>query len=688
MKKTFTKLAALFLCICMIFSVGVVISAEGGEVVDPKSYSQLIDDYLPDYYALEAEIINQTNHGGLSGRTVGSSSNWNKSWNNSNYPLLKDSYGWQRTSSGYAYVDIKVESVTEYFAIGIMLSSQTQHTANFFASYYVTTGADYATAQWKPFDALSRFEPQYSCIPNSSTETEGDYVVYPYNNYKGIVDVVGNLPEGSTYLRVVIYNPANAWTPVLDFIDIYDVDVDADGRFENALTNNGYLTTASKTYFNDSTSLDNALPAGFYNDLELKKDRGDQATGSLTGDNYGVQFYSNGNSYDPYIIIPVTEYNAIEAGLAIKTDNIANVDLIFSVSSNLSNWTDISYTSLASKNYNSMSDATYENIKANYSLKKYCVTNLPEDTKYLKIYINATSTNLWWCMMLDYVKVFKHSSRQFNESFDGYDLGEATTYFNANTQPDAIYPEGSGTYYQNVTVKWQGFGISDGNYLAASSSGGYFVIPVEDTNVIETQFVIYETTDITNGNYNKFRDNTYLTFEFTSDKTITNSTVWNSLSDDTIGSIRSIHTNAYYVDKDRITNLPEGTKYIKISIITPANWQHGLDYVKVYDATKAEAEPAPPCTHPNAKEYYNPINNTVEKYCAEDDLLCIKGDANESGSVDIRDLVKLYKIASDAEYTDYDIFTAECNTAAGIDATDIDRLRQYVLGYITHAFKD
>ncbi len=840
MKTNFKKLAAILLCVCIMLSVGIVLSAQtpaAGEVETDFT------KFLPADYVPVVELINGTNS--LDSARIGNHYENLRQQKLDAYPMVKDAYGLQRLSNqSYGYVDVKVETASEYFAIGMMVSKTAAATANLALTYYVTDAVDYANAEWKPFDALGYSEPTYSAVGNDDYANIADYC--------GKVEVVGNLPKGTTYLRVVVYNtPGYWWTPVIDFIDVYDVDVEATGRydrvlaqdatpttviehyddadysaikikdsnmqkknggvayrvssdnnyfamtdnangyisftanskqvietviifdtnnigsmssgfyyatdvsdignivwepipntsiakktlggnndtgnpiadktyycayayrfynlpsdiaaiklelgsknwaptidyidiydvstgesvdFDNALSKNGYDTLESFTYFDTKGESLDAIFADstYYNGIEMKE-RGSSVGGRNNLDGYyGV---SVTNISNPYVIIPVDDSNAIETGYVVNTSQISNgtdyAYLTYFTSKDKQSWYEVSQSNISTKTVDKSELST---LGTGYALRKQRVINLPEGTKYIKVCIKTTS---WWFNLLDYIDVYG----DYDNSFDGYSVELESNYLDNGEAGNLTYSS------TDAQITKRGMGGRDGNEWSLSLKnasgisldGLYAVIPVNDTNFVEVGMIVGV------GQASK------MSFYTTSDELDAETVTWQKLQKNI--STLNITSNSTYVNsasyvyrQHRINGIPEGTKYLKVKVYGNNSWWHTvIDYIDVYSVTKNET---PPCTHTGAKEYYNPINNTVEKYCANDGSLYIKGDANESGAVDIRDLVKLCKIAGNPEYADYDIYRAECNTAAGIDASDIVRLRDFVLGNITHAFKD
>lgn len=844
MKKALFKLAAIFLSVCLMLSAGITFSAE--DTATPTDF----EVFIPDAYKVVDTLYDAD---GTNLRAVSNTANW-KNWYNdpttgTQYPTIKDEYGLSRGTTDCAYIDVEVLEQTEYFAVGMMIATRYEDTCDNF--YYITSAADptAADARWTPIEPVGYAEPQYSRLLDTTTEAEDDYIAYPHNNYYGTVDVIGNLPEGTTYLRIVTDNPVSgsAWSPVLDFVDVYDIDILNETRYNNALTGytsapvtviegyndvdyssikitdsnmtqksggvnyrtdtnyfaltdsgTGYVTftvnsdnavettiifdesssnkslMSSKFYYaTDISDKDNIVWKEFSKEYVAKKELGTKnASGNAIADSadaryhaYAYRFFNlpddiaamkieigqmkwaptidyidiyeaetdteapsfddvlsaNGyetvattyfddnatltelfaegnndvaigtrdgslggrkNSYgihplstsiaNPYVIIPVEHYQAIETGLAINSSQKANGNLIFYASSDKSVWQQIPQSNI--KTSEEASNADTNALKDTALLKKYRVTNLPEDTEYVKIRISTTA---WWFLAIDYIDVYDidtYANGRFDKAFDGYTTTLENTYFDDKSQAlDNITLNDVTLYDRGTNLGGRESGDDQGYGLSLlndnSSADPYVIIPVSDSNVIETGFVINKEK-ISEANL------VFYTAETTDKESWQEVSVNNISSTYVDNSTLTTLNTSYYLRKQRITNLPEGTKYLVVhfGISGSAWWYNLLDYIDIYDAVEDEE---PVCAHDNAKEYYNPVNKWIEKYCADDDALVIKGNANGDTALDICDLVSINNAITDT--TDIDLFAAETDGVDGISDGDVAWLRKELL---------
>ncbi len=369
---------------------------------------------------------------------------------------------------------------------------------------------------------------------------------------------ITNLPQGTEYIKISI-NATSWWFNILDYVDVYK-PADFDVVLE------GYEESPYKTYFDTKgEALGTIFPEDtYYNDV-ITKERG-SSVGSRTNDGaYGVSLmesYPSGHIKAPYVIIPVTDSDLIEAGLVVHKDNTANANLVFYTSADKENWTAVSLNNISTKVVDNTQVST---LNANYYLRKQRISSLPVGTKYVKIYINATS---WWHNILDYVDVYKLD--RFESCLNGYEAEPVKTYFNDNTKIDT---KGFVAGYSNVAVKAQGLSATDKDYLKAETAeGGWVAVKIEENNVIETGLVI-----------NKGQiASTYLEFFTSADMkswiAVDNINISASEQNCTINN----DATSYLIRTQRVYNLPKGAKYVKVQIHTSVAWQPGLDFIKIY----------------------------------------------------------------------------------------------------------
>ena len=354
---------------------------------------------------------------------------------------------------------------------------------------------------------------------------------------------IAGFPEGTRYLKVEL-TTADAWQPGLDYIDVFNPD-----RFEKVLS--GYETTPSKTYFDTNLALNTEGYLAGYNSVTL-------AAAGLG--------YREGNYVKPdstsgaFVAIEINSKNLVETGLVIANARLGDTSLSFYTSSDMLNWTPVSADNIVS-----------EEIArdANYTVRKQRVFGFEAGARYLKIQINTTQT---WQPGLDYIDVY--ALDRFDSVLDGFEETPSKIYFDDNTNLDA---EGFVVAFSNLTRKASGLGTRDGNHVNANSNaGGYVVIELADTNAFETGLVVHK---------NKLNTSS-LKFYTSSDMQ-----EWTETTSENIVSSQNPcvtvnnppNTTDYYLRRERVSEIPLGTRYLKVEIVTADAWQPGLDYIDVYN---------------------------------------------------------------------------------------------------------
>ena len=201
MKKALSKVLAIIVTVALMATASIIMTATAEDDV-VTNYLNL----LPVNYEAADKIFDVANES----HSRVTMTNW-KFWGGSAaYPTLEDQYGLTRVNADYAYLDIAVENATEYFAVGMMVHKNYFQNGKCENYYYVSENGE----NWKPIQPIGTAVPEIS--PHYG-------INFADTDYRVEVDVIGNLPEGSNYVRVLTVCPSAAWTPIIDFVNIYDL---------------------------------------------------------------------------------------------------------------------------------------------------------------------------------------------------------------------------------------------------------------------------------------------------------------------------------------------------------------------------------------------------------------------------------------------------------------------------------
>jgi len=406
------------------------------------------------------------------------------------------------------------------------------------------------TAEWTELGAENVASKQEQ---KATTSSKTDY-------YQRVYRVV-NLPSGTKYLKVFI-STTQTWQPGLDYIDVF-----SPSKFDNCFKN--YEATPVKTYFDDNTKIDTPNFVAEYNEV------------SVFSHGLGVRdgnYIKATNLSNPYVVIELEDSNAVEAGLAIHKSYLNSSNLKFYSSSDLNSWTEVPNDNIAQ---NQEQKATTSS-KTDYYLRAYRIVNLPEGTKYLKIFISAT---VLWQPGLDYVDIYEKKGaaeekiKKFNSITDGCEV--VTTLLNKNNTLDNKAILG----YKNWTFGLKGLGYRDAYSTqreSNNSADAELLVSATDDAVIEVCSVISESKLSSSYNiYYASKDGE--NFEKLGDDSVYQKVITASEpKPDNYDGLNS----GYVARIERITHLPKGTQVIKI--VTSTNnvasswWQPGLEYIDIY----------------------------------------------------------------------------------------------------------
>lgn len=573
MKKGLFRALAITLSAVMMLAVCIITTVSAEEVV--TDYTTL----LPAGYEAADKIYDVANE---ENSRVISRNNW-KYWGGSAaYPTLEDQYGLTRVGADYAYLDIAVENATEYFAVGMMVHKSFFQNGKCENYYYISVDGE----NWKAVLPLGTATPETS--PHYSLN-------FADTDYRFEVDVIGSFPEDTKYFRAVTFCPTAAWTPILDFVNIYDAAEVAPVQVEFDTALNGCDGDSVKTYFDDTKTIADLFSEDEYYGVTLGDRAGiDIGYRTTAGKEWGIyvsadkiQKYTDHLS-GPYFVIPVSDDGAIETGHSFTSTKGADYGLVYYASSDKENWTRIPDTCIASVEYTAETEQTYATIPSAMLYRRQRLTNLPEGTKYVKMYIYNTG---WWDVILDYVDVYD-SEERFEEIFSGYSDKATTTYFDdSNTNHSDVVT------FNNVTVGGKGMGNragGDWSATATSTADAWISIPVTDANVVETAVRIS----------NDYASKIGLVFYESA-----NNVDWVKVSNSNVAITKEPTNTAYPVEKYRVANLSKDTRYLKISFDIVNTWAQTLDYVDVFEVN-------PFYTAFEGKEIYsaNVIEGFVDPY--------------------------------------------------------------------------
>lgn len=537
MKKGLFRTLAIILSVVMMLTVSIIttVSAEGDVVTD---YVTL----LPAGYDVADKIFDVANE---SNSRVSAMTNW-KYWGGSaTYPTLEDQYGLTRVNSGYAYLDIEVENSTEYFAVGMMIHKS--YFQNGKCENYYYTSAD--GENWKPILPVGTAVPETS--PHYSLN-------FADTDYRFEVDVVGNLPNDAEYIRVVTFCPNVAWTPILDFVNVYDFGYDY------------------------AVSLYPVSP-----DVSIEEPRWDTADMSLVNatvtnleqKSVGVNYRSDTNTFGltdhaqpGYVTLDANYRTSIET--VVIVDKRYQISVSFEYKSSIAadaEWLPLESGSIASKKLKN-ADAASTSVQGNenYELYAYRLYNLPEDIVSLRIKLVGTTTATW-VPHIDYIDVYENpvtedDATRFAAAFDGYKDSATTTYFDDKTTSHAGV-----VTLNNVKVGTKGMGNRnsvDWSATVTSITDAYVIIPVNSANVVEAGLrVASDHADAISLSFYASADNTE----------------WFKILDEYDSTITETTSTNYPVERYRVTNIPSGTQYLKICFDVDTTWAQTLDYVDIYD---------------------------------------------------------------------------------------------------------
>lgn len=505
--------------------------------------------------------------------------------------------------------------------------------------------------------------PETSLAKTPTLTVKADGTTAFTGNYRGYVYRIFNLPEGTEAVKIVL--GAKTWAPTIDYIDIYDLDTDltdAD-RFEAALKD----TKAEPTTI-ESLAEFNASP------LKLGDVSGLQSASDSTR-NYrttNTMFITPSANAKGSLAFKVNDSQIIETTTVFDeaASNIAamSIEFFYTIDADAETvvWQPMPITSIAkTPTLTVKSDGTTA-MPGNYRAYTYRLFNLPEGTEGIKIVLGSKT----WAPTIDYIDIYNIdtlAAGRYEAAFgDAYTVADKV-YFEDNTK---INVEGYVVSYEGLTVHSAGLGVSEANYAKADTTeGGNVVINVTDTQLVRTGLVVHKGQ----------KANTYLTYYVSKDNVN-----WTKLTNRHIATTEKIattvaatpNTTDYYLVEERLTNLPAGTKYLKVEVTTPTAWQPGLDFIYVYDLAEAPHE------HKFGEWLYNPIKHTVEKFCEDDYTYYIKGNvadtAEADGVLDIYDIVMMNEIAGGAEFNgEADVLDGD--DSGVFDLADLTWLRKFIL---------
>ncbi len=501
---------------------------------------------VPEGYAL-AETLITDESGKLGNARILESYNWAYK-QNSLVAYMDNADGCQRIeANGYNEEAYIVLSVDDSMAVKVGMTIYDGHAETASNTYYASADG----VKWTRVG-----------IAAYNVETIDE--VNGYTDYFGRVELVTNLPKGTTQLRIVTNNsyPYAWYNPFLDFINVYEkLPEGTTLTFDTALDT--YEDVAEKTYFGDNTAIGNI---GFYSYSNMTI--GAQGYGYLENNHASPTATS-----DAYIILAVDETKALEVGTMIYTGNEATNSINYYVSEDAVLWSKLNADNVLTKD---TPDTPNKVGTKTYCLRQDRVVNLPEATKYVKVEV-VTPTVSWTQLGIDYIDVYSLASEEstldYNTALSDYNTDEKTTYFDNNTAIESV-----GVYsYNNMKVASAGLGYREANYaIPTATSDAYVVLKADDLTALEVG------TKIANSRIG----DTFVNYYVSED-----AATWTKLGDSNVFTNEDTTTiSGYCLRMDRVVNLPLSTRYIKVEVVTAATWQPGVDYIDVYtkDAEKSE----------------------------------------------------------------------------------------------------
>ncbi|MBO7217388.1 MAG: hypothetical protein J6V50_01665, partial [Clostridia bacterium] len=536
MKKALSKVLAIIVTVALMATASIIMTATAEDDV-VTNYLTL----LPENYEAADKIFDAANES----HSRVTMTNW-KFWGGSAaYPTLEDQYGLTRVNADYAYLDIAVLSETEYFAVGMMVHKNYFQNGKYENYYYVSENGE----NWKPIQPIGTAVPEIS--PHYS-------VNFADTDYRVEVDVIGNLPEGSNYVRVLTVCPSAAWTPILDFVNVYDL---------------GYNYAVSLYPETPVVSIEE--PRWDTADMEKVNATVSNLKQVANALNYRAELNTFGLE-DPaqpgYVTMDANNRNSIEAAFIFEKNRQMSVSFEYKASIAVdAEWLPLGSDSIAMKQLNN-ADAASTSIQGNtnYEVYAYRLYNLPENILSVRIKL-VGSAGVTWVPLIDYIDIYENpitesEETRFAAAFDGYKDSATAVYFDDKTTNHAGV-----VTLNNVTVGSKGMGTRNGVDWSATVSNitdAYVVVPVNSSNVIEAGLRVASdrANDISLSFYASADANNWVKISDANDFVITETT-----------------TTSYPVERYRVTNLPNGTAFLKIKFEVGTTWAQTLDYVDVYD---------------------------------------------------------------------------------------------------------
>lgn len=521
--------------------------------------------------------------------------------------------------------------------------------------FFYTTDVNAATVSWTAL-------PESSIAKTPTQTVKSDGTTAFTGNYRGYVYRLFNLPEGTEGIQIVL--GSKTWAPTIDYIDIYDLDTDLTDatRFEAALKDTKASTTIESWDAFNASALKIGTPSGLQH-------ASDTTRNYRTTDNKFITPSANAKGN---LAFKVNDSQVVETTTVFdeSASNIAAMSIEFFYSTNIDAetiaWQPVPAASIAKTNTLTVKSDGVTAMPGNYRAYTYRLFNLPEGTEGIKIVLGSKT----WAPTIDYIDIYdvdKYAEGRYEAAFNGIYTEVNTSYFDSNRK---INDAGYVVSYEGLTVHSSGLGVNEANYAKAdTTAGGNVVINVTDKQLVRTGLVVHKGQ----------KANTYLTYYVSADNAN-----WTKLTDRHIASQEEIRTTVaanpnttdYYLVEERLTNLPVGTKYLKVEVTTPTAWQPGLDFIYVYDVAEA------PHVHSFGDWLYNPLKHTVEKFCEDDNTYYIKGnvaDVSETDEVlDIYDIIMMNEIAGGAEFNgEADVLDGD---GSGVfDLADLTWLRKFIL---------
>jgi len=551
MKKILPKILGGFMSLVLLISACMV-SVVASETVDTT-----LD--IPDGYAEVDVILNGSTISNITGTTtlaitherVVSFSNLHLQQGGALPAYIKD-YGDNRlvrlnqSENGDDTAEI-VLSVADNEAVsfGYMRGVNDADCIN--AAYY--TSPD--NVNWRPIAASDSASRELEANTLSSGSVDA---------WVGVEDIVTDLPEGTRYLKVIVYATESYkwWCSTIDYIRVFDIDPLNDGKFDTRFA--GYDTVNKAANIESYANLTNShLYVSSYNLLE-KNGGGFPTYNSNDGNGFATAAPANTAN----VVLNVDSSLALEIAMVKSTqDQYANTRLNFLYSADNETYYKLPSTAYSLKTSDYKSNGT--TALGAYKAYIYRLSDLPEDINYLKVEIIGGAT---WTNGIDYIYAYDidiYADGRFDAAFGSGDKVVEKEYFLTNT---AINTEGYVVDYSNVAVLSAGLGHRDGNYVKANdANGGYVVIEADADKYYELGLKLSNQHLATAG----------LNFYISEDNV-----TYSPLDKAYISAVQEqIDTTAYYFRRYRLANLPEGTKYLKVEIYTPAAWNPGLDYIDV-----------------------------------------------------------------------------------------------------------